>query len=492
MGYIVNISGDSGYTRDDFVAALGGKQDKLYSGQNIKTVGGKSVLGSGNLDFTQGGGEQEYTYELTDYEIGLKNGVLNKLAQLNPNGKYMTFGVISDTHTWPTKADVESQYSSGEVERICQEIINAGIEFRGDGVTDASSAAAYIKDNWPERTQYYTGRTCEPNLILLGAIGHEYGLDAVFCAGDLAEGCIQVGPFIPTPYDCNTYAMWRVGQLFKKYISVPMFFTEGNHDRWYGDSRTDISGCRGCAEWRKWLNVLNTPNMARFPEIDTVRYKDSDGNFLPGNTYCVDFQSKKVKVVMRSQYEKQEYVSTGKEAQSSNQGSGTFYKYLFDSLLLDAPSEANDWSLLAVSHNLQGSNYFYSSYYTHFLDGGSFPAQGYASTDYFVLGQLNGGNKGKCICGEILGHKHPESINPSPKLTSAGNLEYVTMLNAGMFTKAELATQRNGSDYYCFSIFVLDDDNFKLHEIKVGYQYHTDSEAYDATRGIFTFPLKHN
>ena len=490
MAYIVNIPDDSGYTRDDFVAALQGKQDKLYSGQNIKTVGGKSVLGSGNLDFSGQGGGQEYTYDLTDYEIGLKNGVLQKLAQLNPQGKYMTFGVITDTHTWPTKADVESQYSEGEVERICQEIINAGIEFRGEGITDAASAAAYIKYNWPNQTQYYYGKTCEPNLMLLGAIGYEYGLDAVFCAGDLGEGCVKTGPFVPTPYDCNSYAMWRVGEMFKKYISVPMFFTEGNHDRWYGNWRTDLAGCRGCAEWRKWLSALNTPNMARFPETDNVRYKDTNGVFLPSNTYCVDFQDKKVKVVMRSQYEKQEYVTSTKVAESINDGSSSFYKYVHECLSLSNQSDAGNWSLLAVSHSAQQGTNYIDTRYNNFLSGLGSSAGN--STDNFVLPEPNGGYAGKCLVGEILGHKHPLSVNPAPRFKSNGCLENVSLLNSGMFTKADMAAQRNGSDYYCFSVFVLDDDNFNLHEIKVGYQYHTDSTAYDSTNGIFTFPLRHN
>lgn len=489
MAYIVDTSGESGYSRSDFEAAVAGKQDTLVSGVNIRTIGGQSVLGSGNLDFNQGGGEQEYTYDLTDYEIGLKNGVLAKLAQLNPQGKYMTFGVITDTHTWPTKADVESQYSEGEVERICQEIIDAGIEFRGEGITDAASAAAYIKNNWPETTQYYTGKTCEPNLMLLGAIGYEYGLDAVFCAGDLGEGCIKPSPFTPTPYDCNSYAMWRVGELFKKYISVPMFFTEGNHDRWYGDYRTDIAGCRDCAEWKKWLNVLNTPNMARFPVTDDVKYKDGNGAYIPSNTYCVDFPNKKVKAIMRSQYEKQEYVTSSKTAQSMNVGSGTFFKYLHNCLSLENPSDAGNWSLVAFSHNTNGTNYP-DVHYSHFLSGTG--ANAGNGTDNFTLLPPNDGYTGKCLAGEILGHKHPLSINPAPVFKSNGCLENVTLMNGGQFVKAYLDTQRNGSDNYCFSVFVLDDDNFNLHEIKVGYQYHTDSPAYNSTTGIFTFPIRHN
>ena len=36
------------------------KQDKLKSGQNIKTINNQSILGSGNIDVSGGGGSSNY------------------------------------------------------------------------------------------------------------------------------------------------------------------------------------------------------------------------------------------------------------------------------------------------------------------------------------------------------------------------------------------------------------------------------------------------
>ena len=479
--YIINDNGNSGPSRADFVSALEGLQPLLESGRNIKTLNGTSVLGSGNIEVN--GSPQEYTYDLTDYEKGLKNDVLSKLSALNPNGNFFTFGVISDLHTVPTKSEINTQYQTGELEDICQELIDAGIELRGEGITDAASAASYIKDNWPTTVDNYNGLTCEPNVILLGAIGYEYGLDGVFCAGDLGAGSL--------PYDCNSYAMWRIKDLLKQYISVPLFVTEGNHDRWYGNNRTDLDGCRGCTEWLKWLNVLNTKNRAVSPATDTVKYIGSDGEFLPSNTYYIDFPARKVRVIMRSQYEKQEWVNSQYHptAQSNNLGAGNFFKYLNSCLSFTNPADAADWSVMVVSHNINNESSNRTNEYLNCYFGGYSHGVG-AGSDGFTLPAPNGNNAGKCVIGEIDGHIHP--VTRATRITN-GKLETITLLNSGQFTKSALATQRNGSNYYCFSIFVFDDVNFNLHEIKVGYQYNTGEEYYGAqVAGVFTFPLRHH
>lgn len=50
MAYIVNISsGGNGITQQEAEQLLATKQDKLYSGQNIKTINNTTLLGSGNI-----------------------------------------------------------------------------------------------------------------------------------------------------------------------------------------------------------------------------------------------------------------------------------------------------------------------------------------------------------------------------------------------------------------------------------------------------------
>lgn len=53
--YIINITGGSGITAQEAAAMLATKQDKLVSGQNIKTVNNESLLISGSdTDITIG------------------------------------------------------------------------------------------------------------------------------------------------------------------------------------------------------------------------------------------------------------------------------------------------------------------------------------------------------------------------------------------------------------------------------------------------------
>ena len=44
MAYVIQ-NGESGYSREDFMSALEGKQDVLQSSVNIKTINGQGVMG---------------------------------------------------------------------------------------------------------------------------------------------------------------------------------------------------------------------------------------------------------------------------------------------------------------------------------------------------------------------------------------------------------------------------------------------------------------
>ena len=58
-GYITADSLDAYYTKAETDALLAGKQDGLVSGENIKTINGESILGSGDITI-QGGGSEPY------------------------------------------------------------------------------------------------------------------------------------------------------------------------------------------------------------------------------------------------------------------------------------------------------------------------------------------------------------------------------------------------------------------------------------------------
>lgn len=67
----------------------GGKQDKLVSGQNIKTLNGQSLLGSGNIEISGGGSESGGTSTEVDSELNSEstNPVQNKAVYEALQGK---------------------------------------------------------------------------------------------------------------------------------------------------------------------------------------------------------------------------------------------------------------------------------------------------------------------------------------------------------------------------------------------------------------------
>lgn len=64
--------------------AIKGKQDNLVSGINIKTINSQSLLGSGNIVISGGGGTQNVFIQETEPEITSDSLWIQRL----PNGNY--------------------------------------------------------------------------------------------------------------------------------------------------------------------------------------------------------------------------------------------------------------------------------------------------------------------------------------------------------------------------------------------------------------------
>lgn len=306
-----------------------------------------------------------------------------------------------------------------------------------------------------------TPQTSRHALRLLGAIGKSYGLDAVFFGGDYSTGATL-------SYDEYSAALNELIVATDSYITVPHFAVEGNHDRWY-DSHVDR--CRGNSTWRQFLNRFNTSNRAVFPDNTTT-----NGGSV-ANTYYVDFPSHKVRVIMRSQYEYQE--TDGNDCQkSAGVGAGAFNNNLNDCLTFANPSDASKWTVLCVSHYSVSNEYTYTNKCAEF------------ALRRFFNGDINDGNTGKGIVGEIFGHVHFET-SVTHQMNNDGNLVRLSQMNAFTTRKDDPNEYKQGS--YRFSIYVIDTTNGLLHEIKVGYMYHTDdNEYYNPNTGIFSYPFRHN
>lgn len=297
MAYIINNDGSSGYTREDFVAALGGLQPKLVSGQNIKTINGQSVLGAGNLQVSA----REYSYDLTSVEQGLQanaKAFLDAVNSVQQNGKRKHFSFIF--------------------------------------LTDLHNGGYYSIDNV---TTYN-----EHAIKLAGSIAHDCGVAAVFCGGDLSRGADA--DFATYTSDLNT-----VRQLFDTYISVPHYVTCGNHDRKYSQN----SVLRDNDAWMAYLKQFNS-NGAQYYTSKVHVYNDTNNVHPEGytsNSYAVDFPDYKIRVFMRDNYETvQEKVELNKVYYDPDNGKPGYTDsensiYYGGSFLFP---EDRDYTLLSISH----------------------------------------------------------------------------------------------------------------------------------------------
>lgn len=409
MAYVIQ-NGESGYSREDFMSALEGKQDVLQSSVNIKTINGQGVMGGGNLQVTA----REYSYDLTQEETALKNQAIELLNTDNPidsqtgKRKYLSFGFLSDLHTTPTQAEV----------------------------LEDDSVPQSIKEQWPDFTTTgggrYPGRTCEPTLKVLGAFADETELDAVICGGDFSSGAL--------PFDCYQFMLGRISQMFEKYVSVPYFTVDGNHDRRYSSSvRRRTNG-----EWRTFLESFNKPRGLAFSYAE-------DKNALEdrkSNCGYIDFADKKIRVILRSQYEKPQADSSTSFAG----GGGT-------ASTIELPGDdKKDWTVISVSHT---GEYGAGKYV------------GYLSSDSFG-NPRNQSYIGRGAVGEIRGHNHM-SIHSRTEFTlgrwggTGGN--YSNICDFYIYLVAEAFTVPSSPEY-CFSLITIDTDNKRVIERKIGRAYH--------------------
>ncbi len=492
MAYIIKNSNDSNYARADFISALGGLQPRLESGKNIKTINGNSVLGSGNIEVNvTPPTPQEYPQEalLTDTEKQYRASTLAKINELNPivNGKrkYMMFGLISDLHTMPTQTAINA-VPNAEMEADVQAILNANIVFpnwEGEGnVSDAASIAAHIKSAWPSSDASYYGATSEPDLRLLGAIAFAAGFDAVFCGGDLSSGRL--------PYNCYSYMLYQMKKMFDKYVTVPHYFTDGNHDRKYDNNvirRTNT-------EWLKWLNLMNS-NGATYISANDARYGDK------GNTYFVDFQRRKMRAIALSSYE-------GTGSVGAGYTNSPFGYNVFDALSFKNPQDAEDWSVFAFSHynNLNVPEYLFPYYMsggrigdvtgrpwgasTRNVAGFMNPDKSTTNTSYQSQydsqsknAQYGSGYAGKAAIGCFSGHVH--SVNDGFSVTVPEND------NRNLLNRITIADAQSSG--YTFSIFIIDDDEFKVRWLRYGTDMGGDvPSGFDRTAHEFTLDYRHN
>lgn len=330
---------------------------------------------------------RRYSFDLTTLEKQLHDDAISSLEEINPNHKYMSFGFITDLH--------ESKLG--------------GI-YGPEGV--------------------YT--TALPSIKLLGSIAYDYGLDAIFVGGDLSTG----GDLTYNEYDDMLSV---VQNYFIQYMPVPYFVTEGNHDRRYSSS----VAIRDNQTWNTFARLFNYP-----VNTDVVYIQNLIADKYLSNTYYIDFDAYKVRIVCSSAYERQQQAAEN----SSTFNAKPYAQDIYDALQFPEEKDCREWTVCSFSHTGVSDMRFLNGYLN-----GSKLGKG-AGTDQLDLPAFNGGKKGLACVGEIRGHFHTQS-----RAIEGSVMNIVRVANA-YATPPQIDTV----NAYCFSIFTIDTDRWKLVEQQVG------------------------
>lgn len=453
MAYII---GQSEYTKAEFLQSLEGKQDLLVSSENIKTINGNNILGAGNVDINP----RHYDYDLTETELALKADTISKIKSYNPNGNYVMIGFITDLHTMPTRDVILADEG---IEDVVAAIQSYGIEL--EAVEAGQTIAGQIRETWPSNDASYYGKTAERSIILLGSICHDAGVDAVFCNGDLSSGRL--------PYNSYAYMTEILTRKFEKFISVPYFIADGNHDRRYNSN----VAARINTEWRKYQSRFIRPKNLSVIYVKDIPEAATYGDEYPLLGYSVDIDknsNNKLRVAVLSNYEKKNGDIPSAYADYSY---ATCRQYTM-SMTTRNPS---DWVLCGVAHNIFAQD---TSYYSCAFDG---TAKGIgAGSDQHQFPAMNGGNKYKGVVGGIYGHLHVSS-----HAVDSG-YHQIRVIDS----RADVGASTNN---YGFSIFIFDTDNWWLYEIQVG-KHNRDDSKYPAVEGsyekvsdgVYRYKINHN
>lgn len=118
----------------EIIDAINGKQEKLVSGTNIKTINNESLLGSGNINISGGGGTA------TDVQINGTSITSNNVANIKTNSTYnATSNKIATMSDVPS---VDSALSSTSTNPVQNKVINSALS----GKYDASNPNGYTSN----------------------------------------------------------------------------------------------------------------------------------------------------------------------------------------------------------------------------------------------------------------------------------------------------------------------------------------------------------
>lgn len=398
--------------------------------------------------------------DVATLEDGLKSDIMTIVNQVNPidsatgKRKYISFAMISDIHK-------------------CKRV-------EGD---DAATN--------PVTTYWYGSASClteaEQSIRLLGSVAVDAGLDAVINGGDLSTAPIYNGGAQDRGLTEAEYTneIWNVKAMFDQHLpaSVPLFTIDGNHERNYS-----LNGANMHMSDEAWAYVqtnFNTSAVAAHAQgVDVTYHRDlanaklgdnATGHFT-GNSFHLDFKrllasgGNNVRIACVSLYDS----ATGGESQHRVFDAGQFYDA--DGKLLDADLTPENTVMGMVAHGSEekvsgvSGRSAAGSLQCGFMNGYSNPSS--------HSGPWNlGTHKGMGFFGLVAAHFHftnektitdayDTAANPDNNVyASAVSVASAYAVNCPSKPKShELGT----AAAYHFSIFVVDTDNNKLREVRLG------------------------
>ncbi|MBQ6341347.1 MAG: right-handed parallel beta-helix repeat-containing protein [Kiritimatiellae bacterium] len=397
--------------------------------------------------------------DVATLESNLKSDIMSKVNQVNPidsttgQRKYISFAMISDIHK-------------------CKRV-------PGDDAT-TNPVTTY----WYGSAGYLT--EAEQSIRLLGSLAVDAGLDAVINGGDLSTAPI-VGNSGRLTVEEYTNEIWNVKAMFNQHLpaSVPLFTVDGNHDRHYKTNNADIEMITSDSDWAYVLTNFNTSaSVAHEHGVDVTYHRDlakaklgdnQTGRFT-GNSYHLDFRrlyatkGYNVRIACISFYD----TSAGSDTNYRAFDAGQFYD-TDTGLPFDATKTPENTIMGMVSHDGQDLDSrkpktTVGKFQCGYMNGYSYPAT--------PSGPWNlGTHKGKAFFGLVAAHQHFAHVATITEAfdtqANPGNDVYASVVQVSSAYAVNYPSKPGqhqlGTDQaYHFSIFVVDTDNNKLHEVRVG------------------------
>lgn len=146
------------YNKSEVDAKVNGKQDKLISGTNIKTINGETLLGSGNITI-QGGTVDAYTKVETDALLSTKQNTLVAGENISIVGNVISASANVELDNYYTKAQSDGRYMPigtvvpTKVSQLQNDVPYLTSASLDNYVTDAELASkGYLTEHQPLKT----------------------------------------------------------------------------------------------------------------------------------------------------------------------------------------------------------------------------------------------------------------------------------------------------------------------------------------------------